>query len=323
MSPLSDLDRRSARRAGHGAAAIAVLAWCLVVVGALVRAHGAGLACPDWPLCLGDVVPEFDLKIAFEWGHRALAGAVSIGLVGLAAYMLANRELRAEFRASLGWVFAILGVQIVLGALTVLLGLAPWTVTAHLLTGNAFVVALLWLSRGLLESARPSPVPRAALPGASAVLAALGAVLVVVQLALGGLVASHYAGLACETFPLCNSDSLAPTLSGPIGLHVLHRLNAYLVCAAYAALAWRMRSSARTRRLALVALGLVLLQGVVGVANVLLKLPVEITALHSALASALALLAALIVREVWLARTAAQESVELSATGRQALEGMR
>jgi len=84
-----------------------------------------------------------------------------------------------------------------------------------------------------------------------------------------------------------------------------------------------MRSSARTGRLALVALGLVLLQVVVGVANVLLKLPVEITALHSALASALALLAALIVREVWLARTAAQESVELSATGRQALEGMR
>jgi heme A synthase len=39
-------------------------------------------------------------------------------------------------------------VQIVLGGLTVLLGLAPWTVTAHLLVGNGFVIAGLARARG-------------------------------------------------------------------------------------------------------------------------------------------------------------------------------
>jgi hypothetical protein len=47
------------------------------VLGALVRAHEAGLACPDWPLCFGELVPRFDLKVAFEYGHRVTAGAVA------------------------------------------------------------------------------------------------------------------------------------------------------------------------------------------------------------------------------------------------------
>ena len=69
----------------------------------------------------------------------------------------------------------------------------------------------------------------------------------VLQFVLGGLVSSHYAGLACTTFPLCNGDSLAPTFTGPVGLHVLHRLNAYALCVAFALFAWRApRRAARS-----------------------------------------------------------------------------
>lgn len=323
MPPAKDPFRDTARNAGRAAAVLAALAWCLVVVGALVRAHGAGLACPDWPLCFGQVVPEFDLKVGFEWGHRVMAGGLSIALVGLAAFVLRSRELRSRFLRPLAWVFGILGVQIVLGGLTVLLGLAPWTVTAHLLTGNAFVVSLVWLSRGLLESASPEPVPRAALPGAVAILGCACAALLVLQFALGGLVSSRSAGLACTTFPLCNGDALVPSLSGQVGLHVLHRLNAYAVALAFAALAWRARGSERIGRLAIVALAIVLLQVAVGVANVLLRLPLEITALHSALATAIAIATALVVREVVAARTLAQAGVGLPARDGQMLEGAR
>ena len=72
--PLPENTRRTALRAGRGAAALAGAAWVLIVIGALVRAHGAGLSCPDWPLCHGQVVPDFDARIALEWGHRLFAG---------------------------------------------------------------------------------------------------------------------------------------------------------------------------------------------------------------------------------------------------------
>jgi cytochrome c oxidase assembly protein subunit 15 len=322
MSPLSDDARRAARRAGRGATALALVAWCLVVLGALVRAHGAGLACPDWPLCFGDAIPEFDLRIAFEWGHRALAGSVSIALVGLAAYVLRTRALRERFLRPLAVIFAVLGVQILLGALTVLLGLAPWTVTAHLLTGNAFVISLSWLAFALLESARPVAPERVQVPAGVARIVAACAALVVLQLALGGLVASHYAGLACSTFPLCNGDSLAPSLTGPIGLHVLHRLNAYAVAASIGLLAWRTRGLGRLGAIARVAFGLVLIQVAVGAANVLLQLPVEVTGAHSALATAIALATALLVREVVSARAVARSHAPSSGRG-IALEGVR
>ena len=70
----------------YGFVGLAAVTYVLIVLGALVRAHGAGLSCPDWPLCFGEVIPEFDFKIAFEWGHRVLAGSVgSLSCLALAS----------------------------------------------------------------------------------------------------------------------------------------------------------------------------------------------------------------------------------------------
>ncbi len=323
MPPVSDHARRAARNAGRAAATLALLAWCLVVVGALVRAHGAGLACPDWPLCFGQVIPELDLLIGFEWGHRVMAGSLSLALVGLAVFVLRVRELRPRFLAPFAWIFCLLALQIVLGGLTVLLGLAPWTVTAHLLVGNGFVVSLVWLSRGLLECARVVPVARARLPASVAGLGCACAALLALQFALGGLVSSNSAGLACATFPLCNGDSLAPTLAGQVGLHVLHRLNGYALCLVFGVLAFRARGSARIARVAAASLGIVLLQVLVGVSNVLLRLPIEVTALHSALATALAIATAIVLRELVAARRATRAGVDMPAREGRMLEGAR
>ena len=78
MKPGLPPDNSVAQPSGlaRGFTGIAFLTFCLIVVGALVRANDAGLACPDWPLCHGKVVPTFDLKVGFEWGHRVFAFAI-------------------------------------------------------------------------------------------------------------------------------------------------------------------------------------------------------------------------------------------------------
>ena len=270
-------------------AVLTALAWVLIVVGALVRAHGAGLACPDWPLCFGQLVPTFDLKVGFEWGHRLFAGLLSIGL--LAGAVLTWRqggELWANARRPIVAACVVFVVQAVLGGLTVLHLLASWTVTSHLLCGNAFAATLLWSALSLRES---QPIERSSRALGATVLAA-GALLA--QMVLGGLTSSQYAGLACAEWPACSDGVWFPELQGLVGLHLLHRWNAMVVLVAYGALFLATRRhplSPLTSGL----LALVVAQIGLGVANVLLRLPIEVTALHSACAAALFLLTTAVV----------------------------
>jgi cytochrome c oxidase assembly protein subunit 15 len=292
---------RRARRLACAALALAALATGLIVLGALVRAHGAGLACPDWPLCFGELVPRFDFHVAFEYAHRALAGTVSLLFAGFAFAALRDARLRPHVARPLALGAALLALQVVLGGLTVLRLLAAWTVTSHLVVGNAFNATLLWTALTLREAGRDSPAgagpaadARARPEGTGARAGALRALaaaagLLALQLALGGLVSSTYAGTACPEWPACNGGSWFPAWRGSVGLHLAHRWNAYLLVAALAAAAWAARGVPRTGRLAALAAALGLAQAGVGVANVLLGIPVEVTALHSLLAALLVL----------------------------------
>jgi cytochrome c oxidase assembly protein subunit 15 len=288
-----------AHRLSQGFMALAGVTYVLIVLGALVRANGAGLACPDWPLCFGEVVPRFDVKIAFEWGHRALAGSVGILFVALSALTLRKPDLRKKMGLGLLVCAVLLAAQIVLGGLTVLELLASWTVTSHLVTGNAFALALVLLSRRLSNlngGSRPAISPASVTQKTATSAAAL---LLAIQIVLGGLVSSNYAGLVCPDWPTCIDGEFFPTWQGIQGLHLFHRSFGYACFVAISAAAWLARSHAGTRTWLMAATGLATLQILVGIANVLLRLPAEVTGTHSALAAGLICSVGVSVREVW------------------------
>ena len=286
-----------ARRLGRIFAALTALTYGLIVLGTLVRAHGAGLACPDWPLCFGDLVPHFDLKVAFEWSHRALAGSISLLFVAAATSALRDPAIRPAVRNVVFVTAGVLAVQIVLGALTVWQLLASWTVVSHLLSGNAFALSLAFTARALFRLDAPKPRPAAG--GALRGILTVTGVLLLAQMTLGGLVSSTYAGLACTEWPTCNAGVYFPSFEGALGTHLLHRLGAYALAVAVLASVWLGRATPGLRGLLRTAGILVVAQVSVGVANVLLRLPVEITALHSALAALLVLTLGLALAEVW------------------------
>lgn len=295
--------QRGARLA-RGYFALAGLTYGLIVLGALVRAHGAGLACPDWPLCFGELIPQLDFKVAFEFGHRVVAGCVAILFGVLAVRTLRRPAIGPPLRAAVLVAAVLLLIQIVLGGLTVLELLATWTVTSHLVTGNAFALALVLIGRRVarLETgqAPPAPPASAARPsGRGRVATAAIGLLLAVQIVLGGFVSSSYAGLTCPDWPTCMNGELFPTFRGIQGLHVLHRSVAYLLVLALPMAAWLVRDDRPLARWLALASGLGLLQVAVGITNVLLRLPVEITALHSALAAALVCTLGIATQVAW------------------------
>jgi cytochrome c oxidase assembly protein subunit 15 len=290
-------DARFLTQLARAYAALVALTAGLLVLGALVRAKGAGLACPDWPLCFGTLVPRFDVRVAFEYGHRLTAGIVTLAFLGLLATSLANPKTRA---LTARWSVAaalLLALQVVLGGQTVLRLLAAWTVTAHLVTGNLFAATLLLIAQRVSDAARVAreeksralPAPGAPRPGLRPALAVAGALLAL-QVVLGGLVSSRYAGLACPEWPTCMEGAFFPSFAGAPGLHLLHRTNGYLLVAALGVCAALGRREPGVSRLTALAAALAVVQIGLGVANVLLRLPVEVTVLHSAGAAGLVLL---------------------------------
>jgi heme a synthase len=260
--------------------------WLLMALGASVRTMNAGLACPDWPLCFGSFIPDYHPQVYFEFIHRVMAGAVSIGALALAIMTFRYRDISTAVRGAAIASLVVLAGQIVLGGLTVLWQLKEGIVASHLLLGTAFFA----LNLGIYLRLGEGSVPKQAYSLSSAAVGStvILNILILGQIALGGLVASHYAALACTDFPKCNGEWI-PTLQGSIGLHVMHRLGAYLVALCIFAFSlWaRFRAPAPLARLARIMVTIVLVQIFIGVANVIFYTPPLIAVLHQAVGVAL------------------------------------
>src|SRR5205823_15054210 len=124
---------------------------------------GAGLKCPDWPLCKGSVVPNLaDPLVALEYAHRLAAAVTSLCL--LLTFLVAVLWFRPQ-RGLVTLSFAalaILGTQVAIGALAIMSSLNWVVVTIHLALGTATFAASLAVA--LLSFVRLPPT----LPGAAA-----------------------------------------------------------------------------------------------------------------------------------------------------------
>ena len=259
----------------------------VVALGVLTRAMNAGLACPDWPLCFGDLIPDYHPQVYLEFVHRALAGLLGLVVIFLCAVVFLNKSYSFTQRAvALGTVF-VLGFQVFLGWKTVVDLLDEKIVSAHLIFGFTLFVMSSWLFRSL-----SSPVEKASVSRGVNLWVYVGLLAIVIQVGLGALVASHYAAVVCVDFPLCGGKWI-PTLRGVVGLHVLHRLGAYLVGILVLSLfvMTRKMESSEFKSWVGKLLGLVCLQFVLGISNVVFYRPPLLTMFHS-------LVAALIVMSI-------------------------
>ena len=324
------------------------LTFDLVLFGAFTRLTDSGLGCPDWPGCYGNASPsgarheilaaEARLpdgpvtrgKAWIEMIHRYLATGVGvlITVLALASWALHRRARRAGAASVLSpwWATATLVwvcVQGAFGALTVTMKLYPAIVTAHLLGGIALMVLLAVQVEAYAP--RPLALPRGLRRGVLAVLA-----LAVLQSALGGWVSTNYAVLACPDFPTCQGAWWPPmdfghgfALRRELGqtgagdwlpfealtaIHYVHRLAAYVVLTALAALAWGLH----LRRHALPAAGrwagaigaVALLQLATGLSNVILEWPLVAAVAHTGGAAALVTMLAVLATRALQGRLA-------------------
>lgn len=255
----------------------------LIVLGASVRLTDAGLACPDWPLCLGEAVPTFNFEIFMEWIHRVIAAFVGLTSLVVAILVFCEAEMRRRFS---GWVLASLALfffQAWLGMQTVIELLRAEIVTAHLLGGySLFAVNLVLLYR-MKFWRQPACLNQVTRDSRLHGLWIFASIAVVIQAGLGGLVSSHYAGLACPDFPTCHG-MWWPMSVGTTALHMIHRYGAYVVWIVILGLAWMTTKRATLRRLKVygwLAFGLVNLQILWGILMIFQMVPIGLSLLHS------------------------------------------
>lgn len=307
------------------AATIAVLlAFFVVMLGAYTRLTDAGLGCPDWPGCYGQMVlpseashleqaqttyPEQPIESTKAWtemAHRYAAGSLGL-LIFYIALTVAYRRYQGE---KLPWhlPFALLVLvffQAALGMWTVTLKLLPVVVMGHLL-GGMLIVACLSRFRLQISSCRGQELPQWRPWGRLALL------IVFLQIALGGWVSSNYAGIACIGFPQCNGFWLPELYLGKafnffasIGanyqgglldsevratIQVVHRLGAVITAVYLLSLALLMlckSNSKALKRLALSTIVLVLIQFSLGILNVVYLLPIQVAVAHNGVAALL------------------------------------
>ena len=311
----------------------ALLALCVVVLGAWTRLGNAGLGCPDWPGCYGHLTvgqavehaveanaafPDRPLeadKAIKEMVHRYFASTLGLVIIAIAVLAFLNRR-DPEQPVRLPALLVLLVVfQGLLGMWTVTLLLKPLIVTAHLVGGLTTMSLLWWLS---LDARRASTNAQ---DHRLQSLAVAGLAVLALQIMLGGWTSSNYSAVACPDFPTCQASYWPPmdfkdafvlwrglgidyeggVLDHParVAIHYTHRIGALVTALVLGLLAWRTfrRGHSSAVRMAGAAVAAVLVtQWIVGPVMVLETFPLPLATAHNAVAALLLLAVVTLLR---------------------------
>jgi cytochrome c oxidase assembly protein subunit 15 len=295
----------------------AILALGVVALGAYVRLSDAGLGCPDWPGCYGTLtVPQSETAITSaqtayptntivvgkawrEMIHRYFAG--TLGLVVLAIFVLgwkAKREIKCSPWTP-SFLLVLIAFQAMLGMWTVTMLLKPAIVSAHLIGGMTTLALLTWLAHrhwghssiSIIKSNRLRIAIRFAL------------LILIIQIFFGGWTSTNYAALACTDFPTCHgvwipemdfkdafhmvrelgqgANGGALTLASITAIQWTHRLGALVTLIYLGILAFNILKYWQLKRLGLILLLVLCAQISLGIANLLLHLPLVLAVAHN------------------------------------------
>jgi heme a synthase len=259
------------------------MTYLLMVWGNLVSSTGSGLACPDWPLCHGTIAPAISGPVILEWGHRLLAFVTGILIIS-SIFSVFRAPAHTNLRKSGKSLLVLLGLQVLLGGTTVLVGLSPVISTVHLLIaaivfGGLIAVACVvtWKDP---EVEKSSPKLRR--------LAVAGLIGLIIQLCLGALVRHTHSGLACPNFPNCLTGFFPLPFGLETALAFLHRWWGVLMLGLFFHLAMTAtRQTPALGRSARRIFSLSVAQVILGVGTVMSGLQVETRAIHAAIGYAL------------------------------------
>jgi cytochrome c oxidase assembly protein subunit 15 len=305
----------------------AIVAFCVIVLGAFVRLSDAGLGCPDWPGCYGQfswpveapavaeanrAFPERPLESEKAWKemvHRYLAGALVILVLALNILSWKSANRQAGLRLLSALLLVLILFQAALGMWTVTLKLWPIVVLSHLMGGLATFAMLLWL---VFRSG--SSAPSQALARIRPFIIT-GLFVLVIQLALGGWTSANYSALACPDFPTCQGELWPDSdfregfilwreigvdyeggvldLPSRVAIHITHRTGALFVFIILGWLAFKLSRNTETQTGGYVLGTLLVAQVTLGILNILLYLPLPNAVAHNGVG---ALLLAMMIR---------------------------
>lgn len=286
----------SPRLVSRVALANAIVNGAIVVTGGAVRLTDSGLGCPTWPRCTGgSLIPTHRLGIygKIEFTNRMITFVLTV--VAVATVVAVFRSVRRDLRRLA--VVSLLGIpaQALLGGITVLTKLNPWTVAAHFLLSSVLVAVatILWLRSR--EPGVGEPLLRRPLVGLVRGVAVASAAVIAVGTVVTG------------SGPHSGDRHSARTGLDPEQVAQLHADLVFLLVGLTVALLVALAATdapGRVRRAARDLLIVELAQGVIGFVQYFTHLPVALVLLHMLGA---VLLVAYTARLLWSVRGPSSE----------------